>query len=142
MISKSKDCWKGSGAEDIDEYLKQYSQDPRLDVKSAVCGSCGGSSFVVECDADECAIRLKCTRCGKRKFLADSEEYWEDADPETVQCPICGGSAYNVSSGFSRDDDRIRWIYIGIRCIKCGALGSPLDWSIDYEPDGDLDRNI
>ncbi len=143
MITKYKEYWKGSEADDITEYLKQYSGNPRLDVKDISCRSCDGDVFIINCDADECAIQVKCTRCGKAKFIADSAEYWDDAQPETVTCPICGGSAYNAKIGFERaDSGRIKWIYIGIRCAKCGALGSPLDWSIDYDPDEELDKNI
>ena len=142
MISKSKDYWKGSAADDINEYLRLYSKSKDIEIKNVVCESCGGTDFVVDCDSDECAIRVKCARCGRMKFIADSEEYWEDADPETVICPICGCNIYNVKAGFVRDEERIKWIYIGIRCIRCGALGSPLDWSIDYEPDEELDRGL
>lgn len=142
MIDKTEEFWSSAVADDIDEYLKAFSDNPALDVKPVVC-SCGGDTFTVRCDRDENVIEVKCESCGKAKLLADSADYWENAEPEELECPLCLNSVYNVRVGFRRRrNGSVRWVYIGSRCTRCRALNSPMDWKIDYEPTDEMERNI
>lgn len=52
MIDKSGEYWKSETAEDIDEYLREYSDDPALDVKPIVC-KCGSEELYLNCEQDE-----------------------------------------------------------------------------------------
>lgn len=93
------------------------------------------------------------------------EEYWTGDSPEDIvewlrlyskddnmdvkpvichKCPVCKKSkSFNVRVGFSRrDNGSVRWVYIGNRCTGCEALGSYLDWKIDYEPTDKMERGI
>lgn len=142
MIDKTDEFWASATADDIDEYLKAYSDNSALDVKPIICG-CGGDTFTIKCDQDESVIGVKCESCGTEKLIADSAEYWDDADPEDFECPLCQNRVYNTRVGFRRrKNGSVKWVYIGVRCTQCKALGSPLDWKIDYEPTDEMERNI
>ena len=142
MIDKTDEFWASAVADDIDEYLKAFADNPSLDVKPVICG-CGGDTFTIKCDRDESVIGVKCESCGAEKLLADSAEYWDDADPEDFECPLCQNRVYNTRVGFRRrKNGSVKWVYIGTRCTQCKALGSPLDWKIDYEPTDEMERNI
>ena len=40
-----------------------------------------------------------------------------------------------IGVGFTeRDGGEVRWITVGRRCARCGVLGSPVEWAIDYVP--------
>ena len=42
---------------------------------------------------------------------------------------------FELVVGFShRDDGTVKWITVGLRCVDCGILDSPVDWKIDYSP--------
>lgn len=144
MIDKSKKYWTGDTPDDIDEYLREYSETENIEIKSVVCHSCGNNSFELRVDQNEDVIQTKCTICGNKKILLDGEEVWEDAEPELQKCPICRVcKEYNVKAGFvRRKNGNIKWVYIGNRCTNCGTLGSYLDFGIDYEPTGELENNI
>ena len=145
MIDTTKeDYWTGDTAEDISEYLRLYSENENIDVKSVVCHSCGNDSFELKVDPNEDAIQVKCTKCATKKILLDCEDVWEDAKPKLKKCPICKKSkSYNVKVGFTRrENGSVKWIYIGNRCTNCGTLGSYLDWKVDYEPTEKMERNI
>lgn len=142
MIDKTDDFWASATADDIDEYLKAYSDRRTLDVKPIVC-ECGGDTFGIRLDVDENAVQVKCEKCGRERLIADSGEYWETANPSDLVCRICKNRVYNARVGFRRRrNGSVKWVYIGVRCTKCKALGSPLDWKIDYEPTDQMERNI
>ena len=133
MIDKSKKYWVGSGASDIDEYLKEYTELPELEVKPVRC-SCGSEDFTILVDQEEGAMLLKCTHCAEEKYLLDSAEYWPECKPKAGICRLCKNAEYNVRVGFVRNEDGgVQWIYVGNRCTGCGALGSYVDWGIDDE---------
>ncbi len=144
MIDKSKKYWTGDGPEDIDQWLRLYTEEEGLEVRPVVCHSCGGDAFEVRCDANEGVIQVKCAQCGMKKILLDGEEYWEDARPRLKKCPVCkSGKTYNVRVGFlRRENGSVRWVYIGERCTNCGTLGSFLDWKINYEPTHEMEKNL
>lgn len=144
MIDKSGQYWHGSCADDINKYLKEYSENPSVDIKPVVCHSCGKDIFKMWVDYDEDAIQVECAECGNKKILLDCVDIWEDANPELCECPVCRKSwNYNVKAGFVRKENHnVKWVYIGNRCTECGVLGSCLDWKISYEPTDEMENNI
>lgn len=145
MIDTSREeYWTGDSPEDIVEWLRLYSKDDNMDVKPVICHKCGNDAFELRVDQEEDAIQVKCTECGVKKILLDCDEIWEDARPRLRKCPVCKKSkSFNVRVGFSRrDNGSVRWVYIGNRCTGCEALGSYLDWKINYEPTDEMERNI
>ena len=144
MIDKSKKYWTGDSAKDISEWLRLYTGDDSLDVKSVICHTCGGDSFELRVDQNESAIQVKCTACGTKKILLDCGDIWADAKPRLRKCSVCKTSkSYNVKVGFvRRENGCVKWVYIGNRCTECGTLGSYLDWKIDYEPTDEMEQNI
>ena len=144
MIDKSREYWHGDCANDIDEYLKEYTEVPNIDIKPVVCHTCGSDVLALRIDYNEAAIQVKCPTCGAKKIILDCEEVWEDARPRLCKCPECKTSKeHNVKVGFiRRENGSVKWVYIGNRCTNCGLLGSVLDWKISYEPTDEMERNI
>jgi len=135
-IDKSGSWWKGTEFADVAEYLREYTADayPADEVVQSVC-SCGHTVFQVEGDRDEGCARRTCAACGVEAFIGDSDEYWADAEPVKLVCVGCRGLVFEVGVAFSkREDGDVRWITIGERCVRCGILGSFVDWKIDYGP--------
>jgi hypothetical protein len=135
MIDKSGEWWTGSAFDDLVTYLREVTADshPAGPVVQSTC-ECGGRLFTLEADADEGCARRTCTSCGRVAPIADSAEYWDDAEPEAVQCP-CGEDAFETGVAIAlREDGDVRWITVGVRCVACGVLGAPVDWKIDYSP--------
>jgi hypothetical protein len=134
-IDKQGKYWKGTSFADLDEYIRAYTQEgyPAGTVKQSVC-ACGGASFQLEADPDEGCARRICSSCDKTEFIGDSAELWDEAEPETCVCP-CKGVRFEIGIGFSlRQDGEVKWITVGERCLKCGVLGSFVNWKIDYSP--------
>ncbi len=144
MIDRTKKYWTGDSAEDINEWLLEYTEDPRLDVKPIICHACGSDEFEMRIDADEGVIQVKCTKCNEKKILLDGEEFWEDASPRLRKCNVCKKSKiHNLRVGFiRRENGDVKWVYIGSRCTECGTLASYLDWNINYGPTNEMEQNI
>ncbi|MEO3822014.1 hypothetical protein [Plantactinospora sp. B24E8] len=128
---------RGATFEDLAAFLQRPEPDgyPVQVVRECVCRSCGGRAFEVAVMADE-AARRTCLACRETEFIADSEEYWDD-DAEADYCCacLCGGEEFAAAVGFSlREDGDVRWVYVGLRCLACGALGLYEDWKINYGP--------
>ncbi|MFD8019011.1 hypothetical protein ACFV6G_01100 [Streptomyces lavendulae] len=95
---------------------------------------CGGRVFSVLDDDVEGGAELVCAGCGGRAFIADSEEFWQDADPGEACCP-CGSEEFESAVAFSlAGDGSVCWVTLGLRCHKDGATGVYADWKIDYSP--------
>lgn len=144
MVDKSRKYWYGDCADDIDEFLKEYTEVPNIDIKSVICRSCGSEVLLLRIDSNEEAIQVKCPKCGEKKILLDCEEIWEDANPRLRKCVVCKTSKeHNVKIGFvRRENGDAKWVYIGSRCTDCGVLASYLDWQINYGPTDEMERNI
>ncbi|MET9878260.1 hypothetical protein ABZZ36_27035 [Actinacidiphila glaucinigra] len=54
--------------------------------------------FVLVDDVEGAAERV-CAGCGGRAFIADSAEFWEDADPGEAGCP-CGSEEFETAVAF------------------------------------------
>ena len=136
-IYRSGEWWKGSCFDDLAEYIVALETEGYSigRVLQARC-SCGHTVFGLQADWRQgCALRT-CASCGKATFICDSEEYWkeEETEPETVKC-VCGGEKLEIGVGFSfRDENEIRWITVGHRCVTCGTLASYVNWKINYGP--------
>lgn len=141
-IDKSGKWWIGEAPEDLEEYLAAYSEDGHpMDEFRLVRCPCGSTIFHLEADYNEGVARRTCMKCRKRHFICDSGEFWAEAEPEKFKCIECGSIRANIGVGFSlykakaRD---VRWIYIGVRCAKCGVLGCFADWKVGYGPSTQL----
>jgi hypothetical protein len=138
VIDRGGTWWTGADPADVEEYLRAYTEDgyPANRFEQARC-SCGASVFRLEIDRDlDCARRI-CTACGVSHFVCDSGEYAQDATLVPATCPCENGD--EVVPGFSHRDvavlgTEVRWITIGVRCMRCGVLGAPVEWEIDYAP--------
>ena len=135
-IDTTGEFWRGSDPDDVDSYLRAYMEDsyPVGRVIACTC-ACGSNQLYLDADADEGCARWTCSKCELQRFVGDSEEYWEQAEPERAVCPECNGETYNIAVGFSlRENGDVKWLTIGNRCVECGLLGSFVDWKIDYTP--------
>lgn len=144
MIDKSRKYWYGTCADDIDEYLREYTEDADIDIKSVICNSCGSEELIMFIDSKEQAIQVKCPKCGEKKILLDCGEIWDEAKPRLRRCAVCKISKkHNVKVGFvRRENGDVAWVYIGSRCTRCGVLASYLDWHINYGPTDEMEKNI
>jgi hypothetical protein len=132
VIDKSKEYWHGDRAEDIIEYLNEYSENEIDKTVIVKCKQCGSDVFTFNIDADGGVIEATCTACKQKRLLLDSEDYWEESEPENAKC-LCKKNQHNVAVGFvHRETGDVKWVYIGNRCVSCGMLGSFGDWKISY----------
>jgi len=117
--------------------VEDYAQRnyPARDVVPLKCRACPSELFEVEADDTEGCARRRCVRCKTEHFYLDSEEYWDDADPEQCIC-TCEKAVFHTAVGFARtlDEKDVKWVYIGLRCVACGLAGVYADWKIDYSP--------
>ncbi|MCM1167986.1 MAG: hypothetical protein NC299_13790 [Lachnospiraceae bacterium] len=142
MIDKTDEFWASAVADDIDEYLKAYSDDPALDVKPIACG-CGGDVFIIKYGANRTAVKIMCESCGDERFIADGAAHRGSGSYEELECPMCKSRLHNARVGFRRRrSGSVKWLYIGVRCTQCKALSSPLDWKVDREAAEETERNI
>ncbi|MER6916102.1 hypothetical protein ABT354_30900 [Streptomyces sp. NPDC000594] len=119
---------------DLAEFLRSADENRPVKIVPSVCDVCGGRVFTVFVDDVAGGAGRVCTGCGGCAFLADSEEIWEEADPGVAGCP-CGGEEFETAVAFSLGrDGSVRWVTIGLRCRKDGAVGVYADWKIDYGP--------
>jgi hypothetical protein len=138
-IDTSGRWWTGTEFSDVAEYLRALTAagHPVSEVTQSKC-RCGGTVFSLLRDDEEGCAQRVCRACGERAFIADSAEAWDEAQPTVAVCP-CGGEHSEIGVGFSmRTDGEIEWVTVGQRCIRCGVLGSSVDWKIDYAPSGHL----
>ena len=143
MIDKTGYYWHGDSPNDIDEYLKAYSECSSIEVKPIICNNCGSDAFHLIVDQSEDAIQVKCPRCDYKKIILDCDDVWQNAKPRLRKCPECKAKEYNIKVGFvRRESGSVKWVYIGNRCSNCGLLGSYLDWKVDYEPTDEMEINI
>ena len=143
MIDKNKKFWTGDRVEDIDEYLREYSEHENIEVKPVICHECNGDTFTIKVDQDEGAIEIKCEKCKSKKLLLDSEEIWDECNPKKGKCPVCKNQKYNLRVGFvRRENGDIKHVFIGNRCTKCETLSSYVDWHINYGPTDEMEKNI
>lgn len=137
-VDASGTWWRGTEARDIRAYLEAFTSSRRnvrvTDYRTAIC-PCGSKAFLVEGDPKEGAVRRTCLNCGTEHLILDSDERWEDAAPVRCRCVDCACEVHELGAGFAlRPDKEIAWVFVGVRCVNCGVLGSFADWEIGYAP--------
>ena len=142
-INRTGKWWKGKLFADVAEYLQELEPEGYAvdEVRQSVC-SCGSKIFRILVDRDNELAQRICIRCGLASFIADSGEFWDEADPEAIRCP-CKHDNFEIGVGFAYGGrDWVRWMSVGLRCAKCGILSSPLDWKADYDKSDPVLKNI
>ncbi len=144
-IDTSGKWWVGTDASDISEYLIAYEAEGyAVDVTRICKCNCGSESFEYEADQDEGVARRTCSKCQESQWICDSEDYWDEAEPEKWICTECGSGVCNLGVGFSLypessgEQQDVRWVSIGERCTNCGVLGSVVDWKVGYSDSAHL----
>jgi hypothetical protein len=134
MMEQRGEWFAGAHFDDLAEYLRSADGDyPANRVEQSRC-TCGHTAFQLEIDDEQGCARRTCLSCRAIVLIADSAEYWDDADPGAAQCP-CGEERFEVGVGFSLlADDDIYWITVAARCLGCGVMAVYADWKIDYTP--------
>lgn len=131
---------EGADFEDLADLLREHQSGGYAvqRVSEAVCAGCAGRRFnVMAADVEGCVQRL-CVVCGDASYIADSADFVDEADLGECACP-CGGEEFAVAVGFAfRSDGEVRWVSIGLRCLRDGSLGVYADWKIDYSPSAHL----
>ena len=122
----------GSSFEDLGEYLRdlQPAGWPVDHVVESVCKACGGRGFRLRIEDSGHNAERTCIDCGTVAFIAGSGEYWMDEAAETVEC-ICGNDTFAVAVAYSMypDDEDVRAVGVGVRCLLDRVLGSPSEWN-------------
>ncbi|MFD6280242.1 hypothetical protein ACFWFI_32485 [Streptomyces sp. NPDC060209] len=114
-------------------FLRDVDDRP-VRVSASACGGCEGRVFSVDFDVVEGVVERQCIACGIRAFIADSAEYWDEAEPCVAECP-CGSDEFEVAVAFSlMGDGSVRWVTAGVRCQQDGAVAVCADWKISYRP--------
>lgn len=136
----------GASFEDLAAFLQRPGTGghPVDVVRESVCRSCDGRRFEVQVAAITSAVRRTCLDCGQPAFIADSVEWWDDAEVEGCAC-LCGQEQFAAAAGFSlREPDGedgardVQWVFVGLRCLACGLLGVYEDWKVSWGPSGYL----
>jgi len=126
-VDTSGKWWIGDTPADIAEFLHAYSSKgyKATEFRLAKC-QCGSLEFRLDADDNEGVARRTCVACAREHFICDSDEYWDEANPEAWKCVECGSQHANVGVGFSMYEDDptgVKWLYVGERCANCGILG-------------------
>jgi hypothetical protein len=128
---------RGDTFSDLSTHIADFTTAqgyPVEGITQSECASCGGTLFGLVVDATEGCTQRTCRTCSTAVFIADSDEFWDDADPGEAGCPR-GSTDFECGIGFSLiDHGEISWITVGGQCAACGVLGVYADWNIDYEP--------
>lgn len=130
---------------DIQDELRDYSNGngyPATHFADASC-SCGGKAFSVRLDDEEGAAVRVCKVCASEHAVADSAEYLAEATLEECGCP-CGGVSFEMSIGVAlyAESLDVRWLYLGLRCVRCGLVACYGDWKNEYIGYKDLLRLV
>ena len=139
MAGEQQGSRRGAEFVDLATYLRGITEQgyPARIVLQSSCG-CRGTTFRLEADDTEGCAQRTCTACGTQAFLGDSDEIWNESEPEWIHC-LCGAERFELGVGFSfAENEEINWLTIGSRCVECGLMDSPVDWKIDYAPTDQL----
>jgi hypothetical protein len=136
-IDTSGKWWTGSTPDDIGEYLQALSSSsyPTSEFRLSRC-QCGGIIFRLEVEQDEGVAKRTCADCGAEHLVCDSAENYEEGTKlKKFKC-VCKATLANVGVSFSLYEEgrAVRWLWVGHRCVKCGVLGSMVEWKVGYEP--------
>jgi hypothetical protein len=139
-IDRTGRWWRGADVADLAEYLRDQSRPtfPVDRVVQSVC-ACGGTIFYLDGDRDQGCAQRTCVACEAAAFICDSGRYWSEAVPIRLRCRACRASRFEVSVGFSlrekgKDRGEVQWIGVADRCVRCGVLGSFVEWRVEQVP--------
>jgi hypothetical protein len=122
----------GDRFDDLDEYLRdlQPAGWPVDHVVEAVCKACGGREFRLRVEDGGHHAERTCIACGTSAFIAGSGEYWMDEAAEPVVCP-CGNDTFAIAVAYSmyQDQENVRAVAVGVRCLRNRVLGAPSEWN-------------
>lgn len=144
-LKKKGEYSYGDSQADIRAELIAYgraSGDLPIHFADARC-NCGGRAFLVLLDDEEGVAVRVCDACGDRHPMGDSAEYSHEAEPEECEC-TCGGMTFEATVGVSlyADSLDVKWLFLGLRCIRCGLTACFGDWKNEYIGYQDLLRKI
>src|SRR5579883_498439 len=102
MIDTSGKWWKGSNFEDLKKYLVALTSEgyPVTLILQSAC-KCGNKKFHIQRDGEESFSKRVCTVCNTVTFIADSEDFLDDASPKKLKCVGCKNDEYIIGIGFS-----------------------------------------
>ena len=108
-IDRRGQWWKGTTADDIAEYLAEYTAEgyPATEFRTA---------------------RPVIIREGRIAHALSAS-----AAIPVIFSPVLDGDTVLVDGGLT-DNLPVRWLYIGCRCTACGILGCYADWKVAYSP--------
>ena len=136
-VTKGRPWWTGTTAADIDTYLAEFSEkqgDVVGEVVHARCSVCDADRFHLEVDDEEGFARRRCTARAPVVML-DAADVAEDACSPRRRPPLrWRASSRSRSASPAAQDRKVRWVYLGLRCVLDGVLGVYADWGIDYTP--------
>lgn len=102
--------------------------------KQAICAGCNSTFFNVLMNEDEGVAARICTQCGQEKGIADSDDFFDEVEEVYPQTCRCGGNEFELMVGLAlyADSIDVRWLYLGLKCKKCGLAGVYGDWKNEY----------
>lgn len=134
-LDKSRQLWRGDDFDDLAEFIRHFEAGgyPVTTVVESRCAECDVRAFHVDIDEEE-ATRRTCLGCGAIAFIGESADYWTEDDHDSCARP-CGNEEFAVAVGFAFfNDGEVRWVSVGLRCLKDNTLGVYADTKIDYSP--------
>ncbi len=138
-IDKSGTWWTGTEPGDLEPYLTYFASDANFTVdefRLSRCPDCGSPLFQVEYLDARTSARHVCMACGRAQFVCDGGGPRWHGPARSFICPACSSQVANVGVGFTLNQakDAVDWLYVGLRCARCGLLGCAADWSLGYSP--------
>lgn len=143
MITKEGEWWTGTEAADIADFLKGHWPGSIGRVLFCKC-DCRSEHFYLSSDENEgVAIRI-CAVCGNEHFIWDSEEFWHNAEPGVLECQ-CRNKVHELAVAVEFEEDypgEVKRVIIGHRCLRCGLLGSNIDWPVTQAHSDQLEQLV
>jgi hypothetical protein len=124
----------GRNPHDLERFLIDYAKDAHPLVKfQLVQCRCNSTVFLLRPE-NQCLI--KCRFCGLRDFIRDHQEYSVETQIESFTCDDCHSEEVNIGIGCSSWDEgyEARWLYLGVRCPRCGRLEYLSGWESHLFP--------
>jgi hypothetical protein len=126
--------WVGTEPDDIACFLRDHGKDSYHvhEFRLSRC-RCGSVEFHLDADDNAGVAKRTCVKCKSEHFICDCAKYWGTASPERCRCVVCPSDVVNIGVGYSlypESSTSILWVYIGVRCVRCGLLGCFAGWKI------------
>ncbi|ALV07808.1 hypothetical protein [Roseateles depolymerans] len=130
-LTKKGEFWYGTTSGDCQAELRSYSVDnghEAVRFAASKC-DCGNRTFALQTDEDAGVAIRTCTECGQDHLMGDSADHLDAAAPEAHEC-VCENEVFELMSGVAVHEGthKVRWYYIGCRCVECNLVGVFADW--------------